>query len=73
MFGYFFESFLNVDIVQWKGFPLFPHPCAMSSITRTFKSSQLYKMGRNKTNQRKMLDIWMSETIHKLLDNNKSI
>jgi hypothetical protein len=52
MFGSFFESFLNVDIVQWKGFPLFSHPCAMSSRTHAFKSSQLYKMGRNKTNQR---------------------
>jgi len=53
MFGSFFESFLNVDIVQWKGFPLFPHPCAMSPRTHALKSSQLYKMGRNNLTKEK--------------------
>jgi hypothetical protein len=45
----------------------------MSSRTHTFKSSQLCKMGRNKTNQRRVLDIWINETIHELPKNYKSI
>jgi hypothetical protein len=40
----------SIMLFNVKGFPLFPHPYAMSSKTCTFKSSQLCKMGRKKTN-----------------------
>jgi hypothetical protein len=45
----------------------------MSSRTHNFKSSQLYKMGRNKNNKKRVLDIWINETIHELPKNYKSI
>jgi len=56
-----------------EGISTIPTPmCHVSKNTR-FEIKPTLQNGKEQSNQRKMLDIWMSETIHKLLDDCKSI
>jgi hypothetical protein len=56
-----------------EGISIIPTPmCHVFKNTR-FQIKPTLQNGKEQSNQRKMLDIWMSETIHKLLDDCKSI